>query len=92
MKTFHAKNGIDDIYSPLEKTYEMNTNCYQTNIFLLTLGRDFNTDQIFQLVASNSDINRRLHTFGITKTANETLLSKCAMMGLGNFYFIKEMS
>ena len=49
-------------------------------------------DQIVQLVASNSDMNRRLHTFGISKNANETLIKKCAAKGFGNFYFIEEKS
>ena len=48
----------------------MNTDCNQTNIFLLTEGKVSNTDQIVQLVASNSDMNRRLHTFAISKNAN----------------------
>ena len=49
-------------------------------------------DQIVRLVASNSDMNRRLHTFGISKNANETLIKKCAAKGFGNFYFIEGTS
>ena len=70
----------------------MNTDCNQTNIFLLTEGKVSNTDQIVQLVASNSDMNRRLHTFGISKNANETLIKKCAAKGFGNFYFFEGKS
>ena len=70
----------------------MSTDCNQTIIFLFTQARVSNTDQIVQLVASNSYMNRRLHTFGVSRNANETLIKKCAAKGFGNFYFIEEKS
>ena len=70
----------------------MNTDCNQSNIFLFTEGNVPNTDQIIQLVASNSNMNRRLHTFGISRNANEKLIKKCAAKGFGNFYFIEGKS
>ena len=70
----------------------MNTDCNQTNIFLFTSGTVSNTEQIVQLVASNSYMNRRLYTFGVSGNANETLIKKCAAKGFGNFYFIEGTS
>ena len=52
----------------------MNTDCNQTDIFLLSGGAIFETNQIIQLVASNSNLKKRLHTFGIGSGADETLI------------------
>ena len=87
-----SKYGELDIYSPLEMIYAMNTDCDQTDIFLLTSGVVLNTDQIIQLVASNSNEKRRLHTLGFGKDVDETLIKKCAANGFGNFNFIEGMS
>ena len=70
----------------------MNTNCKETHTFLLTDGAVYNTNQIVQLVAQNSNLQRRLHTFGVGSGADETLIRKCASKGFGNFYFIEQMS
>ena len=92
VKEFEADFGGTDIYSPLKKIYDMNTDCKETHTFLLTDGAVLNTSQIVRLVASNSSLERRLHTFGVGSGADETLIRKCASKGFGNFYFIQEMS
>ena len=89
---FQADFGGTDIYSPLKKIFDMNTDCKETHTFLLTDGAVYNTNQIVALVAQNSNLQRRLHTFGVGSGADEKLIRKCASKGFGNFYFIEEMS
>ena len=43
---FEADFGGTDIYSPLEKIYNMSTDCNETHIFLLTDGAVMNTKEI----------------------------------------------
>jgi len=40
------------------------------------------------LVASKSNVNQRLHTFGVGHGASEELIKQCAFKGFGQFYFI----
>ena len=92
VKEFEADFGGTDIFSPLNAIYAKHSECNETHTFLLTDGAVYNTNQIVQLVAKNSNLNRRLHTFGVGSGADEKLIRKCASKGFGNFYFIEEMS
>ena len=88
VKDFGADFGGTDIYSPLQGIFDMQTDCKETNIFLLTDGAVNNTNEIVNLVTKNASLDRRVHTFGVGNGADESLIKKCASKGFGNFYFI----
>ena len=62
-----------DIYSPLKHIFDMGQpeDCIETQIFLLTAGDVHNFQEVVDMIASNSNSNHRLHTFGIGKSVNE---------------------
>ena len=54
VKKFRANLGGLDIYTPLKKVLEMDSDCTRTDIFLLTDGAVPNTNQIIDLVESKA--------------------------------------
>ena len=59
-----------------------------SHIFLLTDGAIWDVQKCVNLVASKSNLNQRLHTFGVGNGASEELIKQCAFKGFGHFNFI----
>lgn len=91
---FTANFGGTQIYQPLADIFAKGkpSDCHASHIYLLTDGAIWDTQQVVELVESNSNIFQRVHTFGVGSGASEELIKNVAFKGNGHYYFIYEES
>ena len=94
MSRFEANFGGTEIYQPMDKIFSFGKpkDCQETHIFLLTDGSVGDTERIVQLVKKHSNLQQRVHTFGIGSGASKQLIVDCAKEGMGNHCFIYNQS
>ena len=91
IQRFDANYGGTEIFKPLQSIFNMGdipADCTTSHIYLLTDGAVWDVQKIIRLVASKSNMQQRVHTFGIGHGASEELIKQAAFKGFGQYYFI----
>ena len=70
---------------------QKNDSGMRRQIFLLTDGAVYNTDEIINLIEEKAlDTNSRVHTFGVGSGASSQLIKGAAIAGFGSHAFIDQ--
>ena len=90
----YANYGGTRIYEPLKEIFDqvVSPDCACSHIYLLTDGAIWDTEKVVDLVAKNSSIKQRVHTFGVGHGASEELIKQVAFKGFGHYQFIYDES
>ena len=77
-----------DILTPLQSIFQKGqpSDCSESHILLLTAGDVHNFQSVVDIIGDNSQLNHRLHTFGIGNAVSKRLIKTGAIKGLGNYH------
>ena len=91
-----ANLGGTNISSPLKEIYNSNSDFYSKinlskNIFLLTDGQVFDSEECYKVISQNSK-KFRIHALGIGNDFDKVLIERCGSLGRGTSSFVENVN